>query len=89
MRSRPRVADLSSLARYASTCATAASEHSARSLFGNKYSAVMTKGEIVIAISENVRDYILQNYPNVPAERIQLIHRGVDPLLPKDYQPTS
>ena len=56
----------------------------------NKYSAVMTKGEIVIAISENVRDYILQNYPNVPAERIQLIHRGVDPLsFPRDYQPTS
>ena len=56
----------------------------------NRYSAVMTKGEQVIAISENVRDYIVENYPHVPAERIQLIHRGVDPTaFPRGYQPTT
>ncbi len=56
----------------------------------NRYSAVMTKGEQVIAISANVRDYILDNYPNVPVERIQLIHRGVDPgAFPRGYQPNA
>ena len=54
----------------------------------NAYSAVMTKGERVIAISENVRDYILENYPRVPTERVQLIHRGVDPTaFPRHYKP--
>jgi glycosyltransferase involved in cell wall biosynthesis len=56
----------------------------------NRYSEVMTKGERVIAISENVRDYILQNYPRVDADRIDLIHRGVDPnAFPRHYQPSA
>jgi glycosyltransferase involved in cell wall biosynthesis len=56
----------------------------------NRYSEVMTKGERVIAISANVREYILENYPAVDADRIDLIHRGVDPnAFPRNYQPSD
>ncbi|MDX1915762.1 MAG: glycosyltransferase family 4 protein [Methylophilus sp.] len=42
------------------------------------YSAVMTKGERVIAISEMIRTYILTHYPQVSEQHIRLIYRGVD-----------
>lgn len=42
------------------------------------YSAIMTKGEVVIAVSASVRDYIIKNYPGCPQERIRLIYRGAD-----------
>ena len=32
----------------------------------NAYSAVMTRGERVIAVSESIRTYILENYPKTP-----------------------
>jgi glycosyltransferase involved in cell wall biosynthesis len=44
----------------------------------NRYSRIMTRGERVIAVSNTVRDYILREYPDTQAERIQVIHRGVD-----------
>jgi len=43
------------------------------------YSAIMTRGERVIAISETIRDYIRRHYA-VPEERIHLIYRGIDPV---------
>jgi glycosyltransferase involved in cell wall biosynthesis len=43
----------------------------------NWFSAVMTKGEKVIAISRIIADHIKENY-QVPAEKITTIHRGVD-----------
>jgi len=43
----------------------------------NSYSAVMTKGERVIAISKSVADHIQRHY-KVPDERVVLIYRGVD-----------
>lgn len=43
----------------------------------NAYSAIMTKGERVIAISKSIYDHIRQHY-RVPEERIALIYRGVD-----------
>jgi len=53
----------------------------------NAYSAVMTFGERVIAISETIRDYIRQNY-RVPEERLRLIYRGIDPLeFPFGHRP--
>ncbi len=56
----------------------------------NRYSAVMTQGERVIAVSESVRDYILKNYPRTPAEKIRVIHRGIDPALyPAGYRPAD
>ncbi len=48
-------------------------------LYGvNRYSAIMTRGEQVIAVSDTVRDYILREYPDTPPWRIQVIHRGVE-----------
>jgi len=44
----------------------------------NKYSAVMTRGENVIAVSNSIRDYILSNYPKTDPAVIKVIHRGVD-----------
>ncbi|MBC7979766.1 MAG: glycosyltransferase family 4 protein [Armatimonadetes bacterium] len=56
----------------------------------NRYSAIMTKGERVIAVSNSIREYILKNYPKVTAEKIRVIHRGVSPeQFPKDYRPTE
>jgi len=43
----------------------------------NPYSAVMTKGERVIAISKSVAGHIRQHY-KVPDDRVVLIYRGVD-----------
>jgi glycosyltransferase involved in cell wall biosynthesis len=44
----------------------------------NSYSAIMTKGERVIAVSNAMRDHIIRNYPRADAARIQVIHRGVE-----------
>lgn len=56
----------------------------------NAYSAVMVKGERVIAISEYIRDYVLRNYPQVSAGALALIHRGVDPqAFPYGYRPSQ
>lgn len=43
----------------------------------NKYSAIMTKGEKVIAISRLIAEHIKENY-HIPEEKIVTIHRGVD-----------
>ncbi|MEN9974478.1 MAG: hypothetical protein RLZZ282_484 [Verrucomicrobiota bacterium] len=45
----------------------------------NAYSAVMTRGESVIAVSASVRDYILNNYPRTLPQNIRVIPRGIDP----------
>lgn len=44
----------------------------------NRYSAIMVRGERIIAISEWIRQYVLDNYPQVDQERITVIPRGVD-----------
>ena len=55
----------------------------------NPYSAIMTRGERVIAVSKVIRDYIRQNYPKVDEQRISLIHRGIDPeRFPYGFTPT-
>lgn len=43
------------------------------------YSAIMTKGERVIAVSSSIRDYIRQNYPKTNPSLIRVIPRGVKP----------
>ncbi|MGH8121040.1 MAG: glycosyltransferase, partial [Gammaproteobacteria bacterium] len=54
----------------------------------NFYSSVMVRGERVIAISDYIRRYILDNYPGVDESRIRLIHRGVSPeQYPYGYRP--
>jgi glycosyltransferase involved in cell wall biosynthesis len=51
------------------------------------YSAVMTKGERVIVISEMIRDYVTSQY-EVDAEKLRLVYRGVDAnVFPYQYQP--
>lgn len=54
----------------------------------SRYSAIMTRGERVIAVSGTVRAYLRRHYPELPTERIQLIQRGVDPVdFPYGYRP--
>ena len=56
----------------------------------NAYSAIMTRGERVIAISAAVRDYVLANYPRCNPGRVRLIHRGVDAAeFPRGHVPTN
>lgn len=51
----------------------------------NFYSSVMTKGERVICVSNSVKDYVRQNYPKTPTDKLTVIHRGVDLT---DYNPS-
>lgn len=54
----------------------------------NRYSAIMTRGERLIAISDTAHRYIQENYPKVPEGRIRTIYRGIDPDgFPYGYQP--
>ena len=54
----------------------------------NRYSAIMTRGERVVAVSNAVYDYIIDNY-RVDPERIDIIPRGVDRSeFPYGYEPT-
>lgn len=56
----------------------------------NRYSAVMTKGERIIAVSNTARDYLLENYPQVDPQHIEVIPRGVDPAeFPYGYKPSG
>jgi glycosyltransferase involved in cell wall biosynthesis len=56
----------------------------------NRYSAVMTKGERVIAVSASIHQYIRQNYPSTPESAIRVIPRGIEPgLYGADYQPSA
>jgi len=55
----------------------------------NAYSAIMTRGERVIAVSESIRDYIVEHYPRVPAERIRVVPRGVElARYPRGFAPS-
>lgn len=44
----------------------------------NNYSAIMTHGAAVIAVSRSMREHILTHYPHTPAERIRVIPNSVD-----------
>ena len=43
-----------------------------------RYSAVMTYGERVICVSDTVRGYLLQHYPQTDADKLRVIPRGID-----------
>ena len=45
----------------------------------NAYSAVMTRGERIIAVSDTAASYVVDNYPQADRCRLRRIHRGVDP----------
>ena len=42
------------------------------------YSAVMTRGERTIAVSDTARRYVERYYPRTPPQALRTIHRGVD-----------
>jgi glycosyltransferase involved in cell wall biosynthesis len=55
----------------------------------NAYSAIMTRGERVICVSDSVKAYVRQNYPKTPPAKLTVIHRGVDPAqYPSGHQPS-
>ena len=45
----------------------------------NAYSRIMLRGERIIAISDFIRSYIENNYPETDMSRVTVIHRGIDP----------
>lgn len=56
----------------------------------NRYSAIMGKGERVIAVSETAKRYLLDNFPEVDPAKVTVIHRGIDPdEFPRGFQPTT
>lgn len=56
----------------------------------NRYSAVMTRGQRVIAVSRYIYDYVLANYPGADPGKITIIQRGVDPQrYRRGYSPAA
>lgn len=56
----------------------------------NRYSKIMTCGERVICVSESIRDFVRAHYPDVPAEKLRVVPRGVDPVdYPHGWQPDA
>lgn len=56
----------------------------------NFYSAVMLRGERIIAVSDTIIAYIRRHYPWVDPVKITRIYRGVDPVaFSPEYQPES
>jgi len=51
----------------------------------NCYSAIMTHGDRIIAVSQTIAEHIQQAY-GVPKEKIEVIYRGIDP---KYFDPAS
>jgi glycosyltransferase involved in cell wall biosynthesis len=45
----------------------------------SRYSAVMTRGERVICVSDTVCRYLLQHYPRTDPAKLVVIPRGIDP----------
>ena len=45
----------------------------------SRYSAIMTRGERVVCVSNSVRDYLLANYPKLAPAKLVVIPRGIDP----------
>ncbi len=46
----------------------------------SRYSAIMTRGERVVCVSNVVRDHLLRHYPETDPGRLRVIPRGIDPL---------
>ncbi len=54
----------------------------------SRYSAIMTRGDHVIAVSQSCLEYWAQHYPEFDASAATVIHRGIDPLeFPYAYEP--
>lgn len=56
----------------------------------NGYSAIMTKGDKVVAVSNFIRDHILECYPKTPKDKIVVIPNSVDTSVHyPEYRPTD
>ena len=56
----------------------------------NRYSAIMTRGDTVIAVSQFIREYIERNYPHVDPTQVEVIERGVSAEeYPYGYRPSD
>jgi glycosyltransferase involved in cell wall biosynthesis len=56
----------------------------------NPYSAIMTKGDEVICVSESIKDYVQRNYGKVPEKKLKVIHRGINQdEFPRMVSPTG
>ncbi|MGH8084714.1 MAG: glycosyltransferase [Lysobacter sp.] len=44
----------------------------------SRYSAVMTRGERVVCVSDTVREYVLRHYPATDPGKLRVIPRGID-----------
>jgi glycosyltransferase involved in cell wall biosynthesis len=56
----------------------------------SRFSSIMCCGELVIVVSDSVRDYVRQNYPQVPEQRLRLVPRGIEGTeFPRGFQPTD
>ena len=56
----------------------------------NRYSKIMVSGERIIAISQYIKDYILNNYPDTDESKIQIVHRGISKKkFPYNFKPTE
>lgn len=55
-----------------------------------RYSAIMTRGDRVICVSDTVREYVLQHYTDLDPSRLTVIPRGIDPAeFPHGYLPDA
>jgi glycosyltransferase involved in cell wall biosynthesis len=53
-----------------------------------RYSAILLRGERVIAVSQTVRDYVLSHYRWLEPARVRVIPRGIDPAaFPYGHRP--
>jgi len=55
----------------------------------SRYSAVMSRGDRVIAVSDSIRDYTLQNYPGTDPARVITVPGGISrEAFPYGYRPS-
>lgn len=53
-----------------------------------RYSAILTRGERVICVSETVRRHVLQQWPRTDPQRLCVIPRGIDGTeFPRGFEP--
>ena len=53
-----------------------------------RYSAILTRGERVIVVSQTLRDYVMRHYAGLDPSRIAVIPRGIDTdAFPYGYRP--
>ncbi len=56
----------------------------------NAYSKVMTRGDELIAVSDYTKEYMLEHFPDTPAEKIHVIHNSVNAeMYHPGYRPSE